>query len=81
MAGATEIESHPSGATIFSQSAGPVRWLRVIRKGSVDVVHEGQVLDRLGPGELFGHASMLSGLPPGFAAVAAEDVLCYRLPA
>ncbi len=25
-------------------------------------------LDLLAPGELFGHASMLSGLPPGFAA-------------
>ena len=27
-----------------------------------------RVLDLLGPGELFGHASMLSGLPPGFTA-------------
>ncbi|HYA53269.1 MAG TPA: putative nucleotidyltransferase substrate binding domain-containing protein, partial [Streptosporangiaceae bacterium] len=29
----------------------------------------------------FGHASMLSGLPTGFEARAAEDTLCYRIPA
>jgi CBS domain-containing protein len=39
------------------------------------------VLDMLGEGELFGHSSMLSGLPPGFAARAIEDTLCYRIPA
>jgi CBS domain-containing protein len=39
------------------------------------------VLDLLGPGELFGHASMLSGLPTGFEARAGEDTLCYRIPA
>jgi len=37
------------------------------------------VLDLLGPGELFGHASMLSGLPTGFMARVAEDALCYRI--
>lgn len=81
VADATEVEFHPAGTTIFSRGTGPVEHPRMIRKGSVDVVHDGRVLDRLGPGELFGHASMLSGLPPGFAAVAAEDVLGYRLPA
>ena len=32
------------------------------------------------PGDTFGHAAMLSGLPPGFEARAAEDTLCYRIP-
>ncbi len=31
-------------------------------------------------GDTFGHAAMLSGLPPGFEARAAEDTLCYRIP-
>ncbi len=34
----------------------------------------------LGTGDTFGHAAMLSGLPPGFEARAAEDTLCYRIP-
>jgi CBS domain-containing protein len=63
VAAVTEIEFHPAGKTIFSQGAGPVEYLWVVRTGSVEIVHDGRVLDLLGPGELFGHASMLSGLP------------------
>ena len=66
---------------IFSQGAEPVEHLRVVRSGAVEIVLDGRVLDRLESGELFGHASMLSGLPPGFAARAVEDTLCYRIPA
>jgi CBS domain-containing protein len=61
----TEIEEFPAGKTIFSEGAGPVEFLRMVRTGSVEILHDGQVLDLLGPGELFGHASMLSGLPNG----------------
>jgi signal-transduction protein with cAMP-binding, CBS, and nucleotidyltransferase domain len=54
----------------------------MVRAGSVEVVvHDGRVLDLLGPGELFGQASMISGLPTGFETRAAEDTVCYRIPA
>src|SRR3954469_7835994 len=76
LAAAAEVEFHPAGAEIFHQGAGPVAHLWAVRSGAVEIVHDGRVLDLLAPGELFGHASMLSGLPTGFAAVAAEDVLC-----
>jgi CBS domain-containing protein len=46
----------------------------------VDIIHDGRLLDLLGVGDTFGHAAMLSGLPPGFEARAAEDTLCYRIP-
>jgi CBS domain-containing protein len=58
-----------------------VTFLRVIHSGGVDIVHDGQLLDLLRAGDTFGHAAMLSGLPPGFDARAAEDTLCYRIPA
>jgi CBS domain-containing protein len=64
---------------VFAQGAGPVAHLWVVRRGSVEILHDGRVLDLLGPGELFGHASMLSGLPTGFMARVAEDALCYRI--
>jgi CBS domain-containing protein len=76
----TEIEFYPSGAVILSEDGGPVTFLRVIHSGAVDIVHEDQLLDLLGPGDTFGHGAMMSGLPPGFEARAAEDTLCYRLP-
>ena len=80
VAESTEVEFFPAGATIFSQGTSPVEHLRVVRAGAVAIVLAGRVLDLLGPGELFGHASMLTGLPPGFAARAEEDTLCYRIP-
>ena len=80
VAASTEIEFFLAGSTIFSQAAGPVEHLRVVRTGAIEIVLAGSVLDQLGPGELFGQASMLSGLPPGFTARAQEDTLCYRIP-
>jgi len=81
VAAVTETETFPPGKTIFSEGAGPVEYLRVVRSGSVEILHQGHALDLLGPGELFGHASMLSGLPTGFEARAAEETVCYRIPA
>ncbi len=62
------IEFHLRGTVILSEDGGPVTFLRVIRSGGVDIAHEGRLLDLLGPGDTFGHAAMLSGLPPGFEA-------------
>jgi CBS domain-containing protein len=80
-AACTEVEFFLAGTTIFAQDAHPVEHLRVVRTGAVEIVLEDRVLDLLAAGELFGHASMLSGLPPGFTARAQEDTLCYRIPA
>ncbi len=81
IAAAADSESYPAGATIFSQGADPVEHLRIVRSGAVEIVHHGRVLDLLGEGELFGQASMLSGMPTGFEARAAEPSECYRVPA
>jgi CBS domain-containing protein len=81
IAAVTETEVSPRGKAIFPQGAGPVEYTWVVRSGSVEVIHDGRVMDLLGPGELFGHASMISGLPTGFEARAAEDTVCYRIPA
>ena len=81
VAASAEVEFHLAGTVIFSQGAEPIEHLRVVRSGAVEIVLDERVLDRLESGELLGHASMLSGLPTGFAARAAEDTLCYRIPA
>jgi CBS domain-containing protein len=81
LARATEVEFFPAGATIFRQEEGPIEHVRIIRRGAVELLDRGRVLDLLGEGELFGHPSMLSGLPTGFEARAVEDTLSYRLPA
>jgi CBS domain-containing protein len=80
MVAEAELEFFPAGTTILSEDGGPVTFLRVIHSGAVDITHDGQLLDLLGTGDTFGHAAMLSGLPPGFEARAAEDALIYRVP-
>jgi CBS domain-containing protein len=81
VAAAAESEFHRAGTTIVAQGSEPLAHLWVVRSGAVEVIHDGRVLDLLAEGELFGHASMLSGLPAGFEVRAAEDALCYRIPA
>ena len=81
VAAQSEIEFHAGGTTILSQGEEPVSHVRVVRSGAVELRHSDRVLDELGEGEMFGQASMLSGLPTGFAARAVEDTLCYRIPA
>src|SRR3954452_14837738 len=76
-----EVEFFPRGTTIFLKGGAPMQHVRVVRRGTVELVDDGRVLDLLGEGELFGHPSMLSGRPTGFEARAGEDALCYRLPA
>jgi CBS domain-containing protein len=56
-----------------------MRHVRIVRSGAVELVEGGRVLDLLGEGEWFGHPAMLSGLPTGAAARAAEDTVAYRL--
>ena len=80
-AAGTEVEFHRAGSVIFEQGDGTNEYLRVIRTGEVEILNDGRILDQLGAGEMFGHASMLSGLPPGFSARAVEDTLVYRIPA
>jgi CBS domain-containing protein len=81
VAAVAEREFLPGGTTIFAEGDEPVAHLRVIRSGAVEIVAGGKLLDLLGEGELFGHASMLSGFPTGFEARATEDTVCYRFSA
>jgi CBS domain-containing protein len=80
LARSVEVEFFPSGGTIFRQGEGPLKHVWVVRRGLVELVDRGRVLDVLGEGELFGHRWTLAGLPAGFEARASEDTLTYRLP-
>ena len=71
------FESFTAGSIIFKQGQPPPSEIRVIRRGTVELVDEGRVLDVLEDGEMFGQAWMFSGLPTGCEARACEDTLCY----
>jgi CBS domain-containing protein len=79
LAARIDVESFPAGEVIFRQGEPGMRHVRIVRSGAVELVDGGRVLDLLGEGEWFGHPAMLSGLPTGAAARAAEDTVAYRL--
>lgn len=79
LAARIEVESFSAGVVIFRQGEPEMGYVRIVRRGAVELVEGGRVLDLLGEGEWFGHPAMLSGLPTGGAARAAEDTVAYRL--
>ena len=75
-----EVEFFGGGATIVVADGPTLDHLYIIRTGSVHVVDRGTVVDELGPGDTFGHISVLSGLPPALSVAAVTDTVCYRIP-
>jgi CBS domain-containing protein len=77
----TEIEFFAGGTTIVPQGERPQGRVRVVRRGAVELVDHGRVVDLLGEGEMFGHPSALSGEPTRYEVRAREDTLVYSLAA
>jgi CBS domain-containing protein len=75
----TRIEFHPGGDVILNQGGEPSRFLYVIRTGAVELLDEGQVLDLLTEGEVFGHPSLLAGSAPTLTCRAHEDTIVYLM--
>ncbi|MDQ3210725.1 MAG: DUF294 nucleotidyltransferase-like domain-containing protein [Actinomycetota bacterium] len=75
----TRIEFHGSGDVILRQGGDPSEAMYVVRKGTVELVDDEQVIDLLGEGEIFGHTSMLSAMSPSFTCRAHEDTILYLI--
>jgi CBS domain-containing protein len=75
-----EVEYFAAGTVIVAAGAPPLDHVYVVRTGAVEIVDRGRTVDLLGPGDTFGHISVLTGLAPALSVRAAEDTLCYRLP-
>jgi CBS domain-containing protein len=75
-----EVEYFAAGTTIVQADEAPLDHMWVVRSGAVEVLDRGRVVDQLGPGDTFGHISVLSGLPPALSVRALEGSLCLRLP-
>ena len=78
--GALEAVYFAKGTPILRRSGAPSGHLHMIRKGSVVLSREGQPLQVLETGELFGYPSMLGRSAPTSDVVAEEDTLVYRVP-
>jgi CBS domain-containing protein len=75
-----ELRRFGEGEIVLIEDGTPAQVFYVIRDGSMELVHEEEVIDILEPGESFGHPSLLSGLAPAFTVRAHEDSTCYLVP-
>jgi CBS domain-containing protein len=76
---ALEIAFFPKGSVILKRGGEPSRHLYVIRKGAVRLERDGQTLQLLEEGEIFGFTSLITGKATLDVSVE-EDLLAYRLP-
>ncbi len=64
------------GDTVLVEDGPPAAGLWVILAGAMELVHEGEPVQVLEPGELFGHPSLLTGMAPTFTVRARERSTC-----
>jgi CBS domain-containing protein len=80
IAASAALNAYRAGELVLVEDGKPSDAFYVIRDGSMELVHEEEVIDILEPGEGFGHPSLLTGLAPTFTIRAHEDSSCYVLP-
>jgi CBS domain-containing protein len=80
IAAAAEERAYEPGEALLLEDGTPSEHLFVVREGSVELVHQGEAVEVLGPGESFGHPSLLSGLAPAFTVRAREHAVCILIP-
>jgi CBS domain-containing protein len=65
-----------AGEDLLVEDGVPTTGLWVIVTGSMGLVHEGEVIQVLEPGECFGHPSLLTGMAPAFTVRSRERSTC-----
>ena len=71
--------SFDTGGLVLVEDGIPAEGLYVLIAGSMELVHEGEPMVVLEPGECFGHPSLLSGMAPLFTVRAREPSVCALL--
>jgi CBS domain-containing protein len=75
------VEEHAPGAVVLAEDGPPATAMWVVVTGSMDIVHSGEVIQVLEPGECFGHTSLLTGMGPAFSIRTREPSTCARFAA
>jgi CBS domain-containing protein len=68
--------TYRAGEAVLVEDGLPAAGLWVLLSGSMDLLHEGEMIQVLEPGECFGHPSLLTRMAPAFTVRAREDCRC-----
>ncbi len=71
--------AYRAGDVVLVEDGPPASGLWVVLTGSMEIVHDGEVIQVLEPGECFGHPSLLTGMAPAFTVRAREASRCLLL--
>ncbi|EDP75129.1 putative nucleotidyltransferase substrate binding domain-containing protein [Hydrogenivirga sp. 128-5-R1-1] len=74
------VRYYSKDEVIFTENSKPLEYLYIIRKGAVSLELDGQEIDFLHEGDVFGYPSLLSGEPPTSTARVVQDAILYLLP-
>ncbi|MBL8565624.1 MAG: Crp/Fnr family transcriptional regulator [Hyphomicrobiaceae bacterium] len=66
------IETYAAGEPIFA-AGDEARAMYVVLSGNIEIIAYGEVLDRVGPGGIFGEMALIDGDPRSASAKAAEQ--------
>jgi len=69
-----------AGEDVIVEQGAPGTRLYVVWDGSLEMVRQGHVVDVLTSGQVFGHPTLLSGLPPEFTVRGREPSVLLVLP-
>lgn len=79
VAGASRLETYAAGTTILQQGGEPAGALYVVRSGAVELLDDGNAIDLLEEGEVFGHPSLVAEIAPALTVRAVEDTGCLLI--
>ena len=68
------------GEAVLVEYGVPGTQLYVVKEGTLELVHNQVSIDVITAGEVFGHPTLLTGLPPEFTTRAREDSTLYCIP-
>ncbi len=80
LADMVEEYSEPAGTTLIGQGDYGYEFI-VLQEGTVDVIHDGERVDGMGPGDFFGEASLNPGALRNSSVVATSPVRFLALSA
>jgi len=76
LAAAGRLCEYAADTAILVEDGPPSPGMWLVLEGSVELRHDGQSIQILGPGDCFGHPSLLTGMPPEYTVRAREPTGC-----
>lgn len=67
------VKTYPGGTTIFCEGERADH-VFILREGTIAIEHGGKILDRLGPGDIFGEMALIDATPRS-ATARAEGIV------